>query len=60
MSVTTASTARDGMAEISRRPFDLLLLDIGLPDLSGLEVLRLAVGAERRLPVILLTARETK
>jgi DNA-binding response OmpR family regulator len=36
---------------------DLLLLDLGLSDLDGLEVLRQLRGEGRRLPVIILTAR---
>ena len=36
--------------------FDLLILDIGLPKKSGLEVLRRLRGRDSRLPVLLLTA----
>ena len=37
---------------------DLLLLDLGLPDIDGLDVLREAVG-ERSVPVVVLTARSS-
>ena len=51
--------ARDGKRALelwrAARP-DLLLLDIGLPELDGLEVLR-RVRADSDIPVIMLTAR---
>jgi two-component system alkaline phosphatase synthesis response regulator PhoP len=51
-----ASTVGDAMAEIDRRPPDLILLDIGLPDGSGFDVLR-RVNEGRRIPTIVLTTR---
>jgi DNA-binding response OmpR family regulator len=38
--------------------FDLLILDLGLPRLHGLEVLRQLRGRGERLPVVILTARD--
>jgi two-component system OmpR family response regulator len=38
--------------------FDLLILDLGLPRLSGLEVLRRMRAHESHLPVLILTARD--
>jgi DNA-binding response OmpR family regulator len=38
--------------------FDLLILDLGLPGMAGLEVLRRIRGRGQRLPVIILTARD--
>jgi two-component system, OmpR family, copper resistance phosphate regulon response regulator CusR len=37
--------------------FDLMILDLGLPDLDGFEVLRELRSFDRRLPVVILTAR---
>jgi DNA-binding NarL/FixJ family response regulator len=48
---TAAAIARDD-------DFDLLILDLGLPDLPGLEVLRTIRGRAQRIPVIILTARD--
>jgi DNA-binding response OmpR family regulator len=38
--------------------FDLLILDLGLPNKDGLDVLREMREKERRMPVIILTARD--
>jgi CheY-like chemotaxis protein len=55
--------AHDGLAalgEIERRRPDLLLLDVGMPLMSGDEVLaRLRGDEQSRLPVILMTADRT-
>jgi two-component system OmpR family response regulator len=51
-------TGRAVLAEVARRPPDLVLLDLVLPDVDGQEVLR-ALGAlppERRPAVVVLTA----
>jgi two-component system OmpR family response regulator len=39
--------------------FDLLILDLGLPRLDGLEVLRRARAQGARLPILILTARDS-
>jgi DNA-binding response OmpR family regulator len=39
-------------------PYSLLILDIGLPDISGFEVLRDLRRARNRVPVLILTARD--
>ena len=46
------------LAEISARPPDAVVLDIGLPDLDGLEVCRRLRTAGERVPVLMLTARD--
>jgi DNA-binding response OmpR family regulator len=53
---TLATSAREGLSAIDRDPPDLVLLDIGLPDLDGLSVLR-QIQKDRAIPVIFLTAR---
>ncbi|TQS42508.1 response regulator transcription factor [Cryptosporangium phraense] len=56
--VQTASTGREAVAAISERSPDLVLLDIMLPDIEGLEVVRLLRSTGSRIPVLLLTARD--
>lgn len=48
---------RDGLDCALKNDFDLILLDIMLPSLNGLEVLR-RLRREKQTPVILLTARD--
>ena len=48
----------DGATRWTRRPCRLILLDIMLPGLNGLEVLRRLRREGSRVPVILLTARD--
>lgn len=55
--VEKAFNGRDGLALASTRPFDLVLLDILLPGLNGMEVLR-RIRKTSDLPVIMLTARD--
>ena len=54
--VTTASTGREALAEARRRPPDAVILDLGLPDLDGIEVIRELRGWSRA-PVIVLSGR---
>ena len=42
-----------------RERFDLVILDVGLPGIDGFEVLRRLRGGAQRMPVLVLTARDT-
>jgi two-component system, OmpR family, response regulator MprA len=46
------------LAELAARPPDAVVLDIGLPDVDGLEVCRRLRAAGERVPVLMLTARD--
>ena len=48
-------TGEDALTELVRHPIALMVLDIGLPRMNGLEVCRRVDG---RVPVIMLTARD--
>ena len=50
-----ASSGREAIEILGRREFDLVLLDIGLPDLSGLDVLRWLAGREAAPDVIIVS-----
>jgi len=54
--VREAGTGRAGLDEVVRRAPDLLVLDMGLPDLSGLDVLR-QLREWSPVPVLVLTVR---
>jgi len=55
--VSKALDGREGLALFKASSFDLILLDIMLPELNGIEVLR-RIRQESDLPIILLTARD--
>ena len=57
--VTVAGTGSDGLHELRRQPFDLVLLDLMLPDRDGLEVCRIARADEAlaTIPIIMVTAK---
>ncbi len=55
--VSKAIDGREGLASFEAGSFDLILLDIMLPALSGIEVLR-RIRQVSEIPVILLTARD--
>jgi len=54
--VVEAPTGREALAHAASRNPDLLLLDLGLPDMDGLELTR-AVRRDRRTPIIVVSAR---
>ncbi len=54
---TTAADGKEGLFHFSHQPFDLVYLDIRLPDMSGLEVLRAIRSQNPDVPVILFTAQ---
>jgi DNA-binding response OmpR family regulator len=56
--VTVVATAAEGIERGLRRDHDLMVLDLGLPDRDGLDVLRELRGAHVHLPVLVLTARD--
>jgi two-component system, OmpR family, copper resistance phosphate regulon response regulator CusR len=55
---SVAADARDGLALARAGGFDLIVLDLGLPDRDGMEVLRDLRESDTRTPVIILTARD--
>jgi DNA-binding response OmpR family regulator len=56
---TAVSTSgREALQRAGTADFDLVILDLGLPDVDGLEVLAELRRRDRRVPVIILTARD--
>jgi two-component system, OmpR family, response regulator len=56
--VDVAGTGEDADSALSMAIYDLAILDIGLPGLSGLEVLRRLRARKSHVPVLILTARD--
>ena len=58
---TTSVAATGGVAiSLSRtNDFDLMILDIGLPDMDGFDVLRQLRERDKNMPVIIVTARDS-
>jgi len=55
--VNTVDTGAAALHTIETQPPDLVILDLGLPDMDGLAVLRQARSHHVALPILLLTAR---
>jgi len=55
--VRTAGTALDGIREVSHNPPEVIVLDLGLPDLDGQKALKM-MRALTQTPVIIATARD--
>ena len=51
-----ARLGRDGLAKLESREFDLVITDLRLPDLSGLEIVAAAKAAHPETQVILMTS----
>jgi two-component system OmpR family response regulator len=56
--VDTATDGEEGCFLGDTEPYDVVILDIGLPKMDGISVLQQWRQAERKMPVIILTARD--
>jgi DNA-binding response OmpR family regulator len=54
---TLAVTGAEALRVLDTEPFDLMLLDIGLPDMDGISVCRRA-RVKHKMPILMLTARD--
>ena len=57
--VHSAETAEDGLAQLGESSYDLVLLDLALPDRSGMDLLPEIAANHPGLPVIMITAYGT-
>jgi DNA-binding NtrC family response regulator len=53
--VTTAASGEEALTLIEQQPFDVLLLDLKMPGLSGLEVAERAQKLQPATPILILT-----
>src|SRR3954470_20417619 len=56
---THAASGLEAIEQLSLRPFDLLVLDLNMPDIGGIEVVEFVRGQDRlrSLPIIIVTTR---
>lgn len=57
--VTSVGTGREALEKMKSQDFSLIILDVGLPDMTGFEVCK-AVRKTQSLPVLFLTARSSE
>jgi two-component system, OmpR family, response regulator len=57
--VTAAQNGTDALRLARNHPFELLILDVVLPDVDGFEIARRLRGEANQVPVIFLTAKDT-
>lgn len=56
---SSCSTGGDALAELAASAFDLVILDIGLPDINGFELAK-QIRSTSAVPIIFLTARSNE
>ncbi len=56
--VDSAPDGTEGLYMGREFPVDVAVIDLGLPDMSGMEVIRTLRGEDRDFPVLILTARD--
>lgn len=55
--VDSAADGEDGLFQGSEYPYDLAIIDLGLPKIDGIEVIKQLRALEKNFPIIILTAR---
>jgi len=58
--VTTTETAEDALGQIGRRSFAVMIVDVMLPHMSGLELCHAVRARGLHVPIIMLTARSAE
>ena len=58
-STETAESGKEGLTRAGEKPFDLILLDVALPDVNGIDLLAELRQRDPNLPVIIITAYGT-
>ena len=59
LSFTQAGSGLEAIERLSLRPFDLVILDLNMPDIGGVEVIEFVRSQDklRALPILVLTTR---
>lgn len=58
--VAAAETANDALKAVREKNFDLMILDVGLPDMDGREAVKLLRKEGFKSPILLLTGHDTE
>lgn len=58
LAIDHVTTGEDALAVLKTEPYSAVILDLGLPDMDGLSVLRQARQANLTVPILILTARD--
>ena len=59
MTVSTSSSAIEGLKAVDEKSFDVVVLDLQMPEMDGLETLKILKNKKPELQVILLTGYAT-
>ena len=59
MQVSTASSAKEGLEKVAAGSFDAVILDLAMPEMDGIEALKILKEKNPDLQVILLTGHAT-
>ena len=58
--VVLAADGMDALMEISKRPFDLILSDISMPNVTGYQLLEVLKSKNIKIPVVFLTSHTSE
>ena len=56
--VEQAADGREGQYQALEYPVDLAIIDLGLPEISGIDIIRAVRDARKTYPILILTARD--
>ena len=56
--IEQAADGREGLYFAQEYPIDLAIIDLGLPEVSGLDIIRTVRGEGKTYPILILTARD--
>ena len=59
LAFTHAASGLEAIEQLSLKPFDLVILDLNMPDIGGVEVVEFIRGQDtlRKLPILIVTTR---